>query len=103
MGGDFDVHGIGMGTRGWPLMRTSVYLPNKESQLPRQRGAGRDRDRDMTSSLAGLLVNPYSDCASRRWDNCDLTWHCDLTDRGDGRLCPRKSRAERLVPAMYLQ
>lgn len=33
MGNDFDVHGIGMGTRRWPLMRTSVYLANKVSQV----------------------------------------------------------------------
>lgn len=31
MGSDFDVHGIGKGTRGWPLMRTSVCLCNKVS------------------------------------------------------------------------
>lgn len=41
MGSDFDVHGIGMGTRGWPLMRTSVYLPNKVSQAT----GGRERSR----------------------------------------------------------
>lgn len=37
MGSDFDVHGIGMGTRGWPLMRTCLLT---QQGIPGNGGPG---------------------------------------------------------------